>query len=694
MKTDRAQLASIFITIALGMTACEKIEYFPAITDPSSSEWISDSSKKTLDRLSGTAAYGSIISKQSSQNIPDSYNTGIPIGGRLYNSAYPGSYHLNPWGLLYIPIDDYLDGKNNWQWELYVPQMQGFEEFRIAPRGFSCTADNKNCMLALHKNGLEEVVWYEYQPQNGFVYDNSFAISSGLADIAWKDKDNIFFSHNNFHFGLTSTFPRHIYHWKRGDSVDDTKVVYAANESSLSVTPYPISIDNKNEILAIEYRDRYISEYTILANTSNPQIKLDIPNTLILMGQTATQLIFRAKQTVQYKDNEVQAGCLSAVLKSGLSKNNFELTSLYCPSKKGLLKDEDILVQDNSILINEYKNGRYTLKLLGTNGQLKEEKEFDKNQTISVIEISEEHNLIITEETGFLNPGNIHLLDLTFKTISSRIIPRDLAEENYIIKRLQATSKDDTLVNYTVLHHKDLKLNRENPAWIYTYGGFENLSTPLYSELVRKHWIDKGGIYVIAHVRGDGEQGVNWHNQAIKENKYKTLDDLDSVTKDLVNRGYSQHKKIAIQGASNGGLTVSAAMIRKPHLYGAMISENGLSNMLDYHTMDQGTAWLGEYGDPKIPQERKYLREISPLHNIQKGVTYPPSLILNNKNDNRVSPEHSQQFARTLESAGQRVDYYEFGSGGHLGGNHEDSQLRDALILSFLHREILTPESE
>ena len=238
---------------------------------------------------------------------------------------------------------------------------------------------------------------------------------------------------------------------------------------------------------------------------------------------------------------------------------------------------------------------------------------------------------------------------------------------------------------------RGLRRDGNNPTHIFSYGGFRNALTPSYSGSYEAHygaygkaWLERGGVFVLANIRGGGEFGPEWHSSVLGANRHKVYEDFEAVAEDLVRTGVTRPERLAIEGRSNGGLLTLATMVRRPDLYGAVISGAPLADMQRYHELLAGASWMAEYGDPRIPQEWAFIREYSPYQNFSAAADYPPVFVYASTRDDRVHPGHARKTVARLQEQGHEVWYYENVEGGH-GGSSTNEQLAYRIALSYAH---------
>lgn len=252
-----------------------------------------------------------------------------------------------------------------------------------------------------------------------------------------------------------------------------------------------------------------------------------------------------------------------------------------------------------------------------------------------------------------------------------------------------ATSKDGTKVPYFVITPKGFKADGNAPTLLYGYGGFEVSMQPGYSGGRGRAWLARGGVFVLANLRGGGEYGPDWHTAAVKENKQKVFDDYIAVAEDLIAKKISSPRHLGIQGGSNGGLLVGAVYVQRPDLFNAVDCQVPLLDMRRYHTLLAGASWMAEYGNPDKPEEWAYISKYSPYQNLKADKKYPKVFFVTSTRDDRVHPGHARKMAALMEQQGHDFLYYENIEGGHGGAaDNEQRATMQALEFSFLWQQL------
>jgi prolyl oligopeptidase len=266
-----------------------------------------------------------------------------------------------------------------------------------------------------------------------------------------------------------------------------------------------------------------------------------------------------------------------------------------------------------------------------------------------------------------------------------RRMPEMFDASGLVVEQHEATSADGTRIPYFIIHRQDLPLNGDNPTLLYAYGGFEVSMTPGYSSLVGASWLERGGVYVVANIRGGGEFGPAWHRAGLKENRQLVYDDFIAVSEDLIRRGITSPSRLGISGGSNGGLLTGVAMTQRPDLYNAVVINVPLLDMQRYNKLLAGASWMAEYGNPDIPEEWEFIRQYSPYHNVRADAEYPVALFTTTTRDDRVHPGHARKMAALMEDMGHDLYYFENTEGGHGAGVTSEQRARmHALTYTYL----------
>jgi prolyl oligopeptidase len=293
--------------------------------------------------------------------------------------------------------------------------------------------------------------------------------------------------------------------------------------------------------------------------------------------------------------------------------------------------------------------------------------------------------------TGFLTPSSVWLADASRGTATTvKTLPAKFDASTSVVEQMEATSTDGTKIPYFVVHPKGMTRDGANPTILYAYGGFEVSLTPSYSPYTGKLWLERGGVYVLANIRGGGEFGPKWHEAGLKTHRQLIYDDFTAVAKDLIAQKITSPRRLGIEGGSNGGLLMGVELTQHPELWNAVDIQVPLLDMLRYEQIAAGTSWVGEYGSVANPDERAFLASISPLNNLKADVNYPTPLIWTTTKDDRVGPQHARKFAAKMADLGKPYLFYEVIEGGHgAGANIEQRAHTSALEYTYFARQLM-----
>jgi prolyl oligopeptidase len=314
-----------------------------------------------------------------------------------------------------------------------------------------------------------------------------------------------------------------------------------------------------------------------------------------------------------------------------------------------------------------------------------------ENGSMSVSSANLDSDIIFVNQESFVAPDTLFKVDINKVDITViKSIPPRFDASNIVVEQFQTRSKNSETIPYFVVRQKNIKFDGTNPTLQYAYGGFQVSLKPSYSGLLGKNWLEQGGVYVLANIRGGGEFGPNWHQAGLKTKRQVIYDDMIAVGEDIIAKKITSAKRLGIMGGSNGGLLMGVMYTKRPDLWNAVVCQVPLLDMLRYQKLLAGASWVGEYGSADIPDERAFLEKTSPVHNIVPNGDYPPIMFVTSTKDDRVHPGHARKMAYLLEQYGHDFEYYENIDGGHsASANLEERAKRTALEYTFLSQKLM-----
>ena len=366
------------------------------------------------------------------------------------------------------------------------------------------------------------------------------------------------------------------------------------------------------------------------------------------------------------------------------------LTLLFEPSEKSFLRSVSIGHKQILVSILDNISGQVLqLQKVGDTWIKNQVRGFEGGMlSVSSVDSWSDHTFLNSQ--GFTESASLYYSDgaKEFKKIKS--VPSKFNPEQYKVEQLYATSKDGTSIPYFQISNVDMVKDSKNPTLLYGYGGFEISQTPSYLSAFSRAWLDSGGVYVIANIRGGGEFGPNWHQAALKENRQRAYDDFIAVAEKLIQTRITSPKHLGIRGGSNGGLLVGATFTQRPDLFNAVVCAVPLLDMYRYDKLLAGASWVDEYGDPDNPSEWEFISKYSPYQNVFADQDYPEVYFYTSTKDDRVHPGHARKMAKKMIDQGHKVIYYENIEGGHsAAANLKQSAYMSTLQLEYLRDKLI-----
>jgi prolyl oligopeptidase len=587
-----------------------------------------------------------------------------------------------------------------WETVLDLDALAASEKANWVYKGASCARPaERRCLINLSDGGEDAVTIREFDLPTGKFVEGGFVIPKGKSRAAWEDENTLLISREWAPGDLGRTgYPFIVKRLKRGQPLSAAVEVFrgSAEDGGYGVTPYVLR-DGENRTLAVIDRplDTFRSETYIL--TPKGAQRVAIPAKAGLSDMVAGRVIIETREdwTPAGSSTTYPAGALLSVDLAQLKADPAHLkpTLIYSAGPReayqGSAASKGVLLV--SILDNV--RGRTLLFTPGPRGTWKRSAlQLPDNSTIGVVDASTTDNKAFVSVTSFLTPPSLWLADAgTGQARQIKAQPAKFDASNLVAEQYEATSSDGTRIPYFLVHRKDIKLDGNNPTLLYAYGGFESSSTPAYSATTGKLWLEHGGVYALANIRGGGEFGPKWHEAGIGVKRQIIYDDFVAVGRDLVARRITTPRRLGIRGGSNGGLLTGVAFTQHPELWNAALIEVPLLDMIRISKIAAGASWEGEYGSiDKDPAVRAFWEKVSPYQNLRKGGTYPEPFIFTTTKDDRVGPQHARKFAARMEEMGLPFLYYENTEGGHAAGaNLKQTAHTSALEMIYLTRKLM-----
>jgi prolyl oligopeptidase len=545
--------------------------------------------------------------------------------------------------------------------------------------------DATRALVHLSDAGKDEVVVREFDLEQLRFVEDGFISPVAKQRVAWISKNEILVATDFGANSLTkSGYAAQVRLWKRGQALNEaTLLLQAAPTDVLVSMQTDESLGAGRALLTqrVQFHDniRYFWDQQKLH-------RIDLPlgaDAWISNGFIVAQL----KQNWSTQGRIFTAGSvIAAKLNAADLKAPLVFHSLFEAQERSRAQRTEPVKSGFAVLT--FNNMQPVLELAQWNGNGFDKKpvSIDATSMASIaLSSTKEEKVWLMLETP-IEPRSYGLLDMKSGIFEKIKQQKEFFDaKSYVVERFEVKAADGTAIPYTMIRHKDKAPSPAQPTLLYGYGGFGISLEMSYQREVGLNWLDFGGIYVMAHIRGGGEFGEAWRQSALREKRPVSYEDFMTVAQDLIERGFTTPKRLGIYGASNGGVLVSTVMARKPELFGAVVSRVPLTDMLGYTELFAGPSWVAETGDPSVPKEREVLAAWSPLHNVKPGISYPPTLLVGNQNDDRVHPAHARKFAHRLQEFKQPAWLIEAKEGGHSGRTTPELfATREALLYTFL----------
>jgi len=649
-------------------------------------EFVESQNKATIEELS------------NEKNYQDIYNKSLEISNSTERIAYPtiyGNYVYNFWkdkdhvrGIWRrSALDSYIAGNPDWETLLDIDELSKKDDIKWVYKGSSgLYPDYYRFLVQLSKGGGDAVVTKEFDANKKQFIENEFSIDESKGSARYVDENTLIVA-TDFGKGTmtNSGYPKQVKLWKRGTQLKDAQLIYEGESTDAFMTSGYVLRDGNQAYTSIRRSLTTFSGQSMVW-MNNKIIKLDFPEDASTNGILNNQLIIQLKSDWTVNTNTYKTGTLLSLNFRELLKGNKEIQVIIEPDAFSSISQ--VSTTKNKLLISLSTNVTSQLHIYSfSNGKWDSQKVNAPDfGTISIVGTDDLSDQYFFNFQNFITPSTLYLADAsnnTFKAYKS--LPAFFDASNYEIKQYKAKSKDGTMVPYFMVAAKDIKNDGTNPTLVYAYGGFEVSEQPFYSATFGMAWLEKGGVFVLANIRGGGEYGPKWHQDGMKEKRQNVFDDLYAVSEDLITKNITTPKHLGVMGGSNGGLLVGVAFTQRPDLYNAGACLVPLLDMQRYNKLLAGASWMGEYGNPDIPEEWEYIKKYSPYHNLKEEMNYPEVFFYTSTRDDRVHPGHARKMVAKMNDMGYHTYYYENTEGGHAGSStNEQSATMNAMMFSYL----------
>ena len=652
-------------------------------------DWVKARNAQAEAEIAGTPEFKSLEAGIRAVLDSDARIPGVEkIGDYYYNFWKDARHERGIWRR--TTLEEYRKPDPQWETVLDLDALNRAEGAKWVWHGADCLRPAyTRCLVALSPGGSDADVTREFDlATKQFVADGFFR-PEAKGGLSWIDEDTVYVFTDFGEGTLTSSgYPNIVKEWKRGTPMSAAKTVYEGKPGDMYIsagrdhTP-GYQRDFVNRTIAFYNDELY------LRNAAGSLAKVDAPNSASKRVHR-DWLVLELREPYEAGGKSYVPGSLIATNFDDFMAGKREFTALFEPDEHSSLAG--ITWTKDHLVLNVMEDVKNRLSVL-TPGKVEWAKsDFTGAPTIGTVGVgavdADESNDVWLTATDFLSPTTLSIATIGQAPEVLKSNPvffdggRDVIEQHF------ATSKDGTKVPYFLVRPKDLAFDGKAPTLLYGYGGFEISMTPAYSGSIGKGWLEKGGVYVLANIRGGGEYGPRWHQAALKANRHKAYEDFAAIADDLVARKITSPRHLGTMGGSNGGLLMGNMLTQYPEKFGAIVVQVPLLDMKRYSHLLAGASWMAEYGDPDTA-DWEFIRTFSPYHLFDPAKDYPPTLFTTSTKDDRVHPGHARKMMAKMEVAGKDVRYYENIEGGHGGAaNNAQAAHMSALAYTFLWNQL------
>jgi prolyl oligopeptidase len=588
-------------------------------------------------------------------------------------------------------ISDYAQPAPAWQVLLDLDRLSADEHENWVWKGAECSPSLKRCLLHLSRGGGDAVLVREFDLATRSFVAAGFRLEEAKSSITWLDEDTVLFGTDFGPGSMTASgYPRIVKLWKRGEPMTQARTIFEAGASDVGASG--VVFHEPSGTIALVQRDVsfFSAEYHWLTPEGELR-QLPLPLGADLKGAQGPHLIFtlRDEWTPSGQAAIAKGSLIAYRVPRDEPTGAAPVSVLYAPDRHSSI--DEVATGRDAVYASIYQD------VTGRIHAFRQQAQSGWSDSTLPLPAGGSTHIVSTNGWGpeayfrfesYTTPTTLYADAGAGKPVAVKSLPARFDASNLVTEQFFALSGDGTRVPYFVTRQRNL--SGPAPAVLYGYGGFEVSETPSYSANFGMLWMTRGGVFAVANIRGGGEYGPGWHQAALGRNRQKSFDDFQAVAQDLVRRGLTTPAQLGIMGGSNGGLLVSASMVERPELFGAVVCQVPLIDMIRYTQIGAGASWEAEYGDPARPADRAWILRYSPYQNVSADRKYPPVLFVTATSDDRVTPVHARKMAARMEAQGHEVLFYENTDGGHAAAaDHKQAAEMWALSFVYLKQQLM-----
>jgi prolyl oligopeptidase len=629
--------------------------------------WVDEQNRRTLPVLTAMPEYQQIYDRtleilDSKEKIPAPQL----LGETVYNFWKDDQHERGLWRR--TTLASYRTATPEWETVIDVDALAKADGQSWVWGGASCLPPAyRHCLVSLSRGGSDAEIKREFDTVTKQFVDGGFALPEAKSFMTWRDQNSVWVG-TDFGPGSLSTsgYPLVVKLWQRGTPLTAAKTIFTAPATDVYAYAASQFTGEHRDDFVVRVPQFYRQETFTVRN--DELVKVEIPEDANFHFLFENQALVSLRSPWQAGGKTYPAGALLALDFDELLRGGRAFTTLFEPTDRSSL--QAVSSTRDRVLVDSLDNvrGRLASWSFAGGAWKREEVELPGLGTIGVSAASDEADVYFYSYTDFLTPTTLWLVQNGGKPEKTKTNPTFFDATGMTVAQHEATSADGEKIPYFVVMPKGFTPSGTAPTLLYGYGGFENAEVPTYSSTRGTAWLARGGVFVLANIRGGGEFGPRWHEAALKQNRIKSFQDFIAIAEDLIARKITSPKHLGIMGGSQGGLLVGGAMAMRPDLFGAVVAQVPLGDMRRFSKLLAGASWMAEYGNPDVPEEWAYIQTWSPYHLLRKDAKYPTPFFWTNTRDDRVHPGHARKMVARMMELGHPVYYFENTEGGHGSG--------------------------
>ncbi|MEZ5954707.1 MAG: prolyl oligopeptidase family serine peptidase [Hyphomonas sp.] len=591
-------------------------------------------------------------------------------------------------------------GNPEWETVLDVDALSEAEGQNWVYEGARCYGKpSDRCMVELSPGGTDSSVYREFSLTTKSFVENGFVVPEAKSNVSWLDADTLMVGTDWGDGAMTqSGYARDIRIWHRGEDLAEAKSVFEGAVEDTLVAPFLTRTGDADFPFILRlHSDWNVKDLYRVIN--GEAVQVDVPQKSDTAGIVGQDLLLSLEQDWERDGFSFRSGDIIAVpLNGGAAK------LLFRPKENQAVRSTALTEKGLLLNLLEDVKGRLVMLAPGEAGWTARSLPVPDNSTVKIVAASNSKPDAYVTIESFTQPNTLYLLRGGETLEKAFSLPELYDASDVKVEQRWATSSDGVQVPYFLVGKASVLAEGNAPAILYGYGGFTSSMLPVYYEdpgrpqhgaLAGKMWISRGGVLAISNLRGGGEFGPNWHQAALRENRQKAFDDYYAIAEDMIAAGVTSADRLGALGRSNGGLLLGVALTQRPDLFAAFDIGVPLFDMIEFTQLGAGASWIGEYGDPRVPEDRVFIEKYSPYQNLDPDAGYPTVFFYTSTQDDRVHPGHARKAAARLEEYGKDVLYYENTEGGHGGtANQDQLAYRTAMEYAYFMRQLMPGVTE